>query len=97
MKANFSANIRKEGENFIVEYFNGPKQVIFRYETKDYQLAQTIQSRSMWLFYKWQGVRETDNPVNSWSTFSLVAEACYFPTRCGGHAIIYTVIEYANL
>lgn len=93
----FSANIRQLASVYVVEFFNGPNSVIFRYETPDWNLANNLQTRAMWLFYKWQTERPKLTGPSGWPTFALVAEAADFPTRTGGHAIIFTEIENAYL
>lgn len=93
----FSANIRQTASVYVVEFFNSPTNVIFRYETADWDLANRLQIKAMWLFYKWQAERPKQTGPSGWATFDLVAQASDFPTRTGGHAVIFTEIENAYL
>lgn len=92
----FSANVRKSASIYVVEYFS-KGEVIFKYETSDYSLAQRIQERSMWLYMTWLQVRAEQTARSGWPTYAILADTCDFPTRTGGHAIIFAEIENAYL
>lgn len=95
----FSATHRKVASLYVVEFFNSkdPNTPFFRYETQDYDLATRICTKSMWLYYKWVGVRVEQTAPSGWPTFSVTADASNYPTSTGGHAAIYMEIENAYL
>jgi len=68
---------KKSGSNYVVQFKNEQGKVLLHYETQDYDLALRLRTMS------W----------NSWFTFALVADAMGYPTRTGGHAIIFAEIE----
>lgn len=93
----FSVQVTQPVSNYVIEFLNKDKTPIFRYETEDYSLAESVRINSTILFYKWQQVRTLQTSNSGWATFALLCDAMFFPTRTGAHAIIYTEIENAYL
>jgi len=93
----FSVSISQPHSNYVVEFLNKDKTPFFRFETADWSLAKTLEEQAVWLFYKWQEVRALQTSNASWSTFAILCDASFFPTRTGAHAVIYTEIENAYL
>lgn len=83
----------KSGSNYVVQFKNEQGKVLFHYETQDYDLALRLRTMSWKLNEVWKLERPKQTGPHSWHTFALVADAMGYPTRTGGHAIIFAEIE----
>lgn len=88
----FSVQIVQPDIHYLVQFKSGD-EIIFEYETPDTGLASQIKKQSELLFSLWFLERPKITGPNTWATFAALCLASFYPTRAGGHAIIFSEVE----